>query len=339
MANQLSNFVTSVTKQNFLPEVVMNFYEGNVLFMRLRDKRKSWSSGYQMKIPTQIAGRTQLGSYSGADTFGTAQEDVRQQFTINPSQYYANLTITGIQRAANRGKEAIVDLLTEEFRSVGLALNDLMGTDLYGDGTGNAGKAITGLVAQVDNGTNVVTFQGLSRTTYPTLKSTYNTQSGALGLDDLATDFDGAQIGYDQPTLGVTTAAVFSIIEALYVATSRYQLVQQVGRVKVSAAGVMPESAGVTGNVGFTGISFRGMPIVLDDKCTSGNLFMLNEKYLDLYEMPADPQFAAGTEEGFSWTGWKKSINQDVIVSQLLWYGQLVGTEPRKNSRRVSITS
>lgn len=337
MANALSNFVTSVTKQNFLPVVVENFYVGNPLFMRLKDKRKSWTSGYQMKIPTEIAGRTQLGSYSGADVFGTAQEDVRQQFTINPSQYYANLTVTGIQRAANKGKEAIVDLLTEEFRSVGRALNDRFGTDLYLDGTGNSSKNLTGLVAQVDDGTNVATFQGLSRTTYPTLKSTYNTQSGALGLDDLATDFDGAQVGSDQPTLGVTTPAVFSIYEALLVANSRYNIVQNSGRFKVTAAGV--ENGGVSANAGFTGLMFRGMPIISDDKATSGNLYMLNEKYLDLYEMAPDPAFVAGTQEGFGWTGWKKPTNQDVIVSQLIWYGQLVGTEPRKHSRRVSITS
>jgi len=337
MAQPLSNFVTSVTKQNFLPVVVENFYLGNVLFMRMKDKRKSWSSGYQMKIPTEIKGRTQLGSYSGADLFGTAQEDVREQFTINPSQYYANLTITGIQRAANRGKEAIVDLLTAEFQSVGRALNDKMGTDLYGDGTGNGGKAIVGLIAQVDNGTNVNIFQGLSRTTYPTLKSTFNTQQGALDLGDLATDFDGAQIGYDQPTLGVTTPAVFSIYEALLMATRQYQIVPNSGRFKMTAAGV--ETGGVSANAGFTGLMFRGMPIISDDKCTEGTLYMLNEKYIDLYEMPADPAFVSGSQQGFSWTGWKKSTNQDVIVSQLLWYGQLVGAEPRKHSRRVSITS
>ena len=339
MATPLSNFVTSVTKQNFLPVVVDNFYAGNVLFMRLKGKRKSWSSGTQLRIPTQIAGRTQLGSYSGADVFGTAQEDVRQQFSINPSQYYANSTITGIQAAANKGKEAIVDLVTEELRSVSKALNDLMGTDLYGDGTGNGGKALTGLVAQVDDGTNVSTFQGLSRTTYPTLQSTLSVQSGALGLDDLAASYDAAQVGSDQPTLGVTTPAVFSIIEALYTATSRYQLVQQVGRVRATAAGLMPESAGVSGNVGFTGLMFRGMPIILDDKCTSGNLYMLNENYLDLYEMMPDAAFVSGAKDGFGWTGWKKPTNQDAVVSQFLWYGQLVGTEPRKSSRRTTITS
>lgn len=292
-----------------------------------------------MRIPTTIAGRTQLGSYSGGDTFGTTQEDTRQQFSINPSQYYANLTITGIQAAANRGKRAIVDLLTQEFNEVSVALQNDMGTDLYGDGTGNNNKDITGLIAQVDDGTNVATFQGLSRSTYPTLQATVSAQSGALGLDDLATSFDAAQIGYDQPTLGLTTPAVFSIIEALFTQNARYTMVQGPARFKMTAAGIYPETAGVSANGGFTGIYFRGMPIITDDKCTSGNIYMLNEKYLDLYEMEPDPNFVASAREGFGFTGWKKPTNQDVIVGQLIWYGQLVGTQPRKNSRRTGVTS
>lgn len=337
MGIALGNFVTSITKQQFFPTVVQNFYEGNALFMRLKEKTKPWTSGYQLVIPTEIAGRTQLGSYSGADTFGTAQEDVRKQFTINPSQYYANLTITGIQAAANKGKEAIVDLMTEEFRSVGEALNDKMGTDLYLDGTGNSNKNLTGLVAHVDDGTNVATYQNLSRSTYTTLKSTVSTQSGALGLDDLATSFDAAQVGSDAPTLGLTTPAVFSIYEALLTANSRYNIVQNSQRFTLTAAGI--QNAGINANAGFTGLMFRGMPIISDDKCTSGNMYMLNEKYLSLYEMTPDSAFVSGTKQGFGWTGWKKPTNQDVIVSQLLWYGQLVGTQPRKHSRRTAITS
>ena len=333
----LSNFVTSVTEQEYFPVVVDNFYAGNVLFMRLRNKKKMWSSGYQIKIPTQVLGRTALGSYSGGDTFSTAQEDVRQQFTVNPAQYYANITITGIQLAANRGRRAVVDLLDAEMGSVSTALQQQLGTDLYGDGTGNSNRALSGLIAQVDDGTNIVVFQGLSRTTYPTLKSVYNVQSGALGLDDLATDWDGAQVGSDQPTLGLTTPAIFSIVEALFTANLRYMTAQQAPRVSLTAAGV--ENAGVVGLAGFTGILFRGMPIVTDDKATSGNLYMLNEKYIDLYEMEPAPSAAGARMDGFSWTGWKKPSNQDVIISQFLWYGQLIGTEPRKHSRRVSITS
>lgn len=337
MSTKLANFVTSVTEEEFLPTVVDNFYEGNVLFMRMKDKKKGWSSGARLNIPTEVKGRTQGGSYAGADTFGTAQEDVRQQFTIDPSQYYWTATLTGIQAAANRGKRAIVDLVAEELRSTSMALKDRMGDDIYGDGTGNSSKNLTGLVAHVDDGTNVSTYQNLSRTTYPTLKSTLTAQSGSLGLDDLAADFDAAQIGSDQPTLGLTTPAVFSIYEALLTQNSRYQIVQDAGRFQLTAAGI--ERAGINANAGFTGLMFRGMPIVSDDKCPSGNLFMLNENYLDLYEMEMDPAFVSGNREGFAWTGWKKSTNQDALVGQFLWYGELVGKQPRKHSRRTGISS
>jgi hypothetical protein len=338
VANQLSNFVRSVTKETFLPVVVPNFYTGNALFMRLRDKRRTWDSGTAMRIPTEVLGRTQGGSYSGADTFGTAQEDVRQQFVIYPSQYYWTVTITGIQAAANRGREAIVNLMTEEFRSVGRALRNDMGNDLYLDGTGNANKDLTGLVAHVDDGTNVATYQGLSRTTYPTLASTVTAQSGALALSNLASDFDAAQVDNDEPTIGITTKSVFSIVEALYTATSRYQIVAYANeRIRLTAAGI--EKAGNTANVGFTGLMFRGMPLVSDERCTAGNMYFLNEKYLNLYEMPMHPDFVDGTVENFGWTGWKKPTNQDVIVGQLLWYGQLIGEQPRKNTRRTAITS
>ena len=257
---QLSNFVTSITRENFIPAVIPNFYDGNALFMRLKGKAKQWSTGYQLKIPTEVAGRTQGGSYSGADLFGTAQEDVRQQFSINPTQYYWTVTITGIQAAANRGREAIVDLMTEEFRSVGRAMRDDMGKDLYKDGTGNSSKDLTGLIAHVDDSTNVTTYQGLSRSTYTTLQSNLNAQAGALALSDLAADFDAAQVGSDQPTLGVTTPAVFTIYEALLTANSRYTVVQNIERFRLTAAGI--ENAGVTGNAGFTGLMFRGMPII-----------------------------------------------------------------------------
>lgn len=152
MAVTLSNFVTSLTKNTFLPIIAENFYTGNALYMRLRDKKKSWSNSARLVIPTEIAGRTQLGSYSGADTFGVAQEDTRAQFAIDVAQYYASITFSGIQIAANKGKEAIVDLMTAEFASVSRALKDKMGSDLYLDGTGNSNKDVTGLVVHVDDG-------------------------------------------------------------------------------------------------------------------------------------------------------------------------------------------
>lgn len=331
----LGNIVNTITQEKLFPTVVDNFYTGNALFMMLRGKKKEWNTGRQLLQATEIAGRTTLGSYSGADTFNTTQENVRAQFSINPSQYYAGVTITGIQAAANRGPQGVIDLITAEMTSVGKALPNKMGQDMYLDGTGNSNKAITGLVAHIDDSTNVTTIQGLSRSTYPTLKSTLTAQSGSLSLANLAADYDAAQISNDSPNLILTTPSIFTIYEALLTPTVQHNMPLQ--RMRMTAAGM--ETGGIQGNQGFTALTFRGVPVISDDKCISGNIFVLNTNYLDLYEMQPDGNFASGTKEGFAWTGWKKSINQDAIVSQLLWYGQLVGTQPRKQARRTGITS
>jgi hypothetical protein len=330
----LGNFVTSVTKDKFFPKVVDNIYTGNVLFERLRGKARPWTGGSSLKIPTTVTGRTSLGSFSGFDTFTTAQEDVRVQFTINPSEYYANVTVSGIQKALNKGGEAIVDLIAAEFSDVGRALSEKIGADLYLDGTGNANKAIAGLQYQVDDATTAATFQGQSRNTYTNLRSTRNAQVGALGFANLAADYDAAQRGSDTPTLGVTTPAVWTIIEALMTLTYNTNIGQAYPR-GANTGG----TAGISASAGLNAIYYRGVPIVSDEMATSGNFYFLNENHLFLYQIDHDPMFVESSKEGFAWTGWKKSQNQNAIVGQLLFAGQIVGDSPRTMSRRTAITS
>ena len=52
------------------------------------------------------------------------------------------------------------------------------------------------------------------------------------------------------------------------------------------------------------------MKIITDERCTAGNYYLLNERHLDLYELPVHPDFVDGSIENFGWTGWKKPTNQ-----------------------------
>lgn len=316
-------------------KVVDNIFTGNVLFERLRGKSRPWGSGYRLRLPTTVKNRTSGGSYSGFDTFITTQEDVRQQFYIDPSQYYFNLAISGIQKALNGGQEAIVDLLATEFQDVARNMSETMGADLYLDGTGNANKAIAGLQYHVDDATTAATYQGLSRNTYTNLRATRTAQGGvALAFSNLASDYDACQRGNDSPTFGVTTPAVFTIIEALITPTWNFNINQNY------PSGVYTGGkGGIKGTAGLNAINYRGIPIISDEMCTAGNLYLLNENHLFFYTIPQDPLMIVGSKEGFGWTGWKKPTNQDAITGQILWYGQLVGDSPRTMSRRTGITS
>jgi len=330
----LGNFVRSVTKDRFFPKVVDNMFVGNRLWERLRGKARPWTGGAKLVIPTTVKNRSSLGSYSGFDTFVTTQEDVRQQFSIDPCEYYANVSINGIQKALNKGQEAIVDLLTAEFSDVGRNLSELLGADTYLDGTGNANKAINGLQYHVDDGTTTVNYQNLSRTTYSTLNATRNAQVGAIAFANLAADYDACQRGNDTPTIGITTPAVWTLLEALITPTWNFNINQSYP-MQTPTGG----AAGTMGTAGLNAINFRGVPIFSDETCTAANLYFLNENHLFLYQIAHDPLFVEGSKEGFAWTGWKKGINQNAIVGQILFAGQLVGDSPRTMSRRTAITT
>lgn len=335
MAIPLGNFVSTTTRQRFFNKAVDNAYSGNVLFEKLRNSARPWSGGRRIEFPINISKRTQGGSFSGFDTLPTAQEDTRVMVYADPAEYTSSpLTFSGIQLAVNKGPEAFLNLMATEFEYAGKDLADKIGDTIYGDGTGNSSKDINGLVYHVDDGTNVTTWQGQSRTTYSNLKSTLNAQAGALSFTDLATDTDAAQIGNDSPNLIVTTPAIFSIIERLLTPTLQVNY------------GAAPATGAATGGMNGIGLSvganrmwWRGIPIIADEKCTSGNIFTLNTNHLFLYTLDYTNDVVESNKEGFAFSGFKKSQNQNAIVGHLLFAGQLVGDSPRTMARRTGVTS
>ena len=336
MAITLGNFVQASTRQRFFEKAIDNVYQGNVLFERLRGTARPWTGGRQLVIPTTVTDRTQATSFSSFDTLPTAQEDVRQLFTIDPSEYVsAPITFSGIQLAVNKGPEAFLNLMAAEFEDVARNFSETIGTDLYLDGTGNSSKAMNGLVYHVDDGTNVTTYQNLSRSTYTNLNATLTAQSGALSFTNLATDTDAATRGSDSPTVMITTPAVFSIIERLVTPTLYVNYNGPRGAAVAAGVG----AGGTQLNYGATAITWRGIPIFADEKCTSGNIFTLNERHLFLYQLDYSNEMVETSKEGFAFTGFRKSQNQNVVTGNLLWAGQLVGDSPRTMARRTGVTS
>lgn len=336
MAVVLGNFVSAATRQRFFEKSVDNVYQGNVLFERLRSTARPWTGGRQLVIPTTVSDRTQATSFSSFDTLPTAQEDVRQLFTIDPCEYTSSpITFSGIQLAVNKGPEAFLNLMAVEFADIARNLSEYIGTDLYGDGTGNSSKAVNGLVYHIDDATNVTTYQNLSRATYTNLNATLTAQSGALSFTNLATDTDASQRGNDSPTLIVTTPAVFSIIERLVTPTLYVNYNGSRGAAVAAGTG----QGGTQLNYGATALSWRGIPILADEKCTSGNIFTINERHLFLYQLDYSPETVEASREGFAFTGFKKSQNQNAVTGNLLFAGQLVGDSPRTMARRTGVTS
>ena len=333
MAIPAGNFVSTTTRQRFFEKAVDNAYAGNVLFERLRSQARPWTGGRRVEIPTNIATRVGGGSFSGFGLLPTAQEDTRILMYADPAEYSsAPLTFSGIQLAVNKGPEAFLNLMATEFTITAKDLADKIGNTIYGDGTGNLNRDIIGLVYHVDDATNVITYQGQSRNTHTNLRSTLNAQVGALGFANLSTDIDAAQVGNENPTLMLTTPAVFSIIERLVTPT----LVVNYGTPQATGAPT-DGNQGIGLALGANRIWWKGVLIISDDKCPAGNIFTLNENHLFLYTLDYTNDVIESSKEGFAFTGFKKGQNQNAIVGHLLFAGQLVGDSPRTMARRTAV--
>lgn len=321
---------------------------GNVLSLRILSKAKRWT-GELYKLPVKIAESTTGGSFQGDDVFSTEKQNVRRTLQFSPKGAYQSVVLIGMEMDVNATPARVLDLLKVEMESAGQDLLDKIADMFYADGTGNDNKDFDGFDNLIDDETVVATYGGLTRATYPTLLNSSVTSSvGSLALSDLATAYDGAVSGSKRPSLAVTTLSIFSDYEALVQPTISTNVEGALARVTRNATG--PRGA-LTGEVGFDALYFRGVPIVADEKCPSGDLLMINEDYVAFYGLKShkyaqvdlggstidSPADAPSRNHGFSWSGLKEPVNQYAEVGQIVLMGNLFGI-PRYHSKLEGIS-
>jgi hypothetical protein len=111
----------------------------------------------------------------------------------------------------------------------------------------------------------------------------------------MATLYNDVSVGNDQPTIIITTQALYEKYEDL--------LDDQIRYTDTDVA-----------DGGFQNLLFKGAPVTFDGACTSGEMMFLNTKYL---------QLVAHSDVWFKPTPFVRPTNQDAVFSQLLCYGQL----------------
>lgn len=207
-------------------------------------------------------------------------------------------------------------------------------------GTGNSSKDFLGLGAIVDDGGDVATIGGQSRSTYTTLQSTDTASGGTISLAKLSTLHSAVTSGAQKPTIGITTEAVWDFIESLIAPQER--IIKDEPMVR----------KGLTGGSGFTALFYRGVPILADEKATSQYFFWLNEDYIEWYGLPVfmteaikfrsqdikGNDYSNVTGLGFSWSGWIKPSNSASVVGHIYLGGELVTWNPKRHGRLTGIT-
>jgi hypothetical protein len=241
------------------------------------------------------------------------------QFSI--TQYAAAVSISGLEMIQNSGKEAIIDLLDGRMQVAEAQLANRISQDIYGDGTGNSGKNITGLAAAVPDAPSTGTYGGINRATWSFWRSVSFSgvaNGGAVSASNIQKYMDSVAVqlirGTDKPDLIVCDNNYYS----LYL-----QSLQAIQRI----------TDGGNSNVGagFASLKYYGAgmasDVVLDggigNDATANHMFFLNTKYM-MFRPHVDRNFVPIGGE-------RQAVNQDAIVKLIGWAGNLTSSGPQFN--------
>lgn len=361
MAGQVFNDrLTDITYQYILPVLVDGVSNSNVWTARLLSNYQDWE-GITYNVPVQTAFSSTGGSFNGMDTFSTAATNNTRQMTFYITGDYQSIVIPGIEQAVNGNSESqVIKLMTAKADEAKISAADSIGNQSYGYGLG---KDFDGLGNAIDSGSIVPSYGGLLRSQYTFLVSDVTAVSnGVITLDYLGSEFDNASAASstsESPTMGLTPKNIWTFLEGILTPTvqARYEATGVRGYNRVDGKTPMgtsvPEgSTELSGSGGFISITFRGRPIVADDKATSQTFYWVNEKYIafhvqrysELSDIGSTVEQMEGFYEdvpfpsAFQFRDMMSSINQLGQVGVLILLGNLIDKQPRRSAKLTGIT-
>jgi len=234
--------------------------------------------------------------YSGSETLNTSDAQQITQASFDWCEYAVSIPVTRIDELKNSGKQAIINHVKAKVQAAEKSLKDLLGTDLFGDGT--TAKAIDGLrlLCAITG-----TFGGLAKATYSWWQGKVDSSTTAMTMAALQGQIGNQTIDSDRPSVLVTTQDVY---DDLYAALQPQQRFADEDTFKA----------------GFTNLIVNGIPLIVDSHCPSGYLFALNEAYLHLY---------CHKDENFRFAPFRQPTNQNAKVAQIFWTGALTSDNCR----------
>ena len=329
-ANSSISDIIATNIQSRTGELADNVTNNNALLRRLKDRGniKTFSGGNVIlqEIMYNDDTTNNTNSYSGYEVLNVSQNSPISAAQFSIKQYAAAVSISGLEMIQNSGKEAIIDLLDGRMEVAEAQLANRISGDLYGDGTGNAGKNLDGLAIAVPDSPSSGTYGGINRAVWQFWRSVaYSgvTDGGAaVSASNIQQYMDALAVqlirGTDKPDLIVADNNYYRL---------SLQSLQSIQR-------ITDQGSGMAG-AGFASLKYYGAgmasDVVLDGgvgsssyNSGSGNanhMWFLNTKYL-MFRPHKDRNFVPIGGE-------RQAVNQDAIVKLIGFAGNLTSSGPQ----------
>jgi|GEM_PF-2180350 len=316
-------------------------------------------------VTYDIAADTQGQFFTSLETLNSSAVSTAVTASFAHTAYTQPVVSIMLESFANVGSLGIINLDTYKYEKAAATALTTLGSAIYGDGTANQPL---GLKAIIDDGTNVATIGGLSRSTYTSLESVLTAySSGKLTLGTMAAQYDsgfGPGLAEESPNVGFTTTSIFSDYEQLLTPFVR-QSYRDVGYDKMRTRDRYPQrnQGELRSAAGFNALSYRDTYIIRDFYATQQMLWFIDEKYVtwkgraevpeeykdvlekvDFGTMEAyEGRGAEAVETPSEWNGWfyQKPLtipDQAGRIARFYCIGQTIPLSFRSHSKGTGIT-
>lgn len=276
---QFGQRVDGFTERKLHAKVVDNILNAPTYFSRILSAGKPFL-GKTEDVTVDITQDTQGEFFTGLETLNSSAANTTITLSYAHTAFTQPKVSIMLESFANAGQTGTIPLDAFKYEKAAAETLQRFGSAIYADGTANRPNGLGIVVA--DSGT----IGGQSRSTYSQLSATVTAAaSNKLTLAQMATMHDtisAAGLMSEEPNIMVTTKAVWSLYEQLLTPNVRTSY-NEAGYPALAVRGkyAMKNKNELKNAAGFSALSYRGIPMIKDDFCTSGYLYFLNENYFD----------------------------------------------------------
>ncbi len=317
--------IASATLRNYKDTLISNLFGKQALYWQLQQRGfvTTDQGGTSLTHPILYGRNNTVKSFSGWDIIPTTPQSGITTAELAWKYFAGTVTISKTEEFENSGKAKIFSLLDGKIQQLEESFQLELNTQIYGDGTGNGGKDITGLALAVEDGSAWATYAGIDRSVAANAfwrnqwigagGDVFDASSGASykGLIHWRKMYNDTSFRGTTPTLIITNQDVFEKYESIL--ESKVQLVKSDLKM---------------GDAGFVNLTFKQVPVVFDVDLNADTTLFLNSNFM---------KFVIGQGMNFVTTPFQTPENQLGKVSTTYFAGNLIVYKPDQQGRITSL--
>ena len=281
----IGNELVALTRRAFIPRLVVQIYQATPLLgLLMRNAQRAKGGVSQVTVPVQGAS---FVNFSWSDYSGVFPQPPVQTAAQN-AEFNLKLGVVPIpflgMEALVQSSEVVIPILKARMADAKTVAVQSLSAALFTNNSAVPGQTqIDSLLQAYDDGTNVTTYGGLSRTTNSFWKSTLVTSAGAIStriafIKKIVQTT--ALSGGESPDFVVMAPGDWTTLMTDFMSSETFF---------TNPSSRYREDDIV--NAGFRGLMLGDTPIFMDPFCPQGTAYLINSRYLAFY-MSEDAPFA-----------------------------------------------